>query len=651
MTETIGHSYRSWVEVDLGAFCFNLSQINKHIGKDVGILQVVKADAYGHGALEIASAALDCGVAMLGVANADEGAQLRIGGIGAPILILSPSESSEIPEIVKHSLIPSVSTLAFARDLARYGSKTKQSLPLHIEVDTGMGRGGMMHSEALKVIGKIATLPNIKISGIFTHLAVSEAKDDEHNLEQRLCFDKLLQDLAAAGLHIPVRHIANSGAILNFPDWNFSLVRPGLMSYGVHPDISLQALLPLRPVMSFKTRVLLVKTFPAGCTVGYGKTFITKKRTKIATIPVGYADGLSRLLSNNGEALVRGRRCPIIGRISMDMCMLDVSALPGCASGEEVVLLGAQGKESILADEVASKAQSISYEVLCALGKRAPRVFIRSGKASGMEPRLRRIFIPEEEKSLERMNNIIRRCLQARVQNSEMGDAIYSEMLETLFGKNDAPLELRQRLRYRVALSEFGKKEIVQDKRLADFYKVDIAIEYWKLFTEWRFMIGCAQNNEQLKALFQEKHCEYRWLLAQPQGELTSRDFQLLRATVGGKRARIVEAHAGERGWEVWCETDIEPAKLRKPIRISFTISTRKIKESKMFSVFLVYPTRGAQIIFDYSRLRIAAPREVSFFAGKNPYPEVARQAGKHITLTISDKDWIFPNSGVTFIW
>ncbi|MCF8053736.1 MAG: alanine racemase [Deltaproteobacteria bacterium] len=638
--------YRSWTEVNLGAFRHNFHQIKKLINGRANILQVVKADAYGHGAVEIASNALSCGATMLGVANADEGAQLRIGGISAPIVILSPSDEGEIPEIQLHSLIPSVSLFSFAQELSRRGKKSQSILPLHIEVDTGMGRGGIMCQEGLKVIKKIAALPNVFIEGIFTHLAVSETPD-ACNEEQFRLFNELVYALEKEGIIIPLKHIANSGAILNFPNFSLNLVRPGLMSYGVYPDESLKGKVKLQPVLSFKTLIILLKAFPAGSSIGYGRTFITKKKTTIATIPVGYADGLPRLLSNCGEVLVQGRRCPLVGRISMDMCTIDVSRLPQCAVGDEVVLLGSQGRASIDAEEIARHARTIGYEILCSLGKRAPRIFVKNGKTASVEPRLRRMFIPDEEKSLSRISKIIRQSLQVRTKSVEVGDAIYSEVLEMLFGRDDTPLELRENLRYRIKLSEFGKAELVNNASLKNFYKVTIKIEYQKSFSGSRFMVGCAQNSEQLKALFQEKSCEYRWLLDQPQGEITPQDFRLTRARVGGQEALVTSVKKNSRGLEVWCQVaEVQPP---KQTRLALEIITRKRKDANTFSVFLVYPTRGVEVTFDYSQTDITNPKEVCFFAGKSLYPNVNHQEGKRIEVAISE--WVFPNSGITFTW
>ncbi|MDI6741132.1 MAG: alanine racemase, partial [Smithella sp.] len=405
--------YRSWVEVNLDHFIANLKEIKRLIGPKTDFMPAIKADAYGHGAIEISRAALQSGAKMLGVANADEGVQLRISGIEAPIVILGPSTDAEIAPIIKYNLTPSLSDYAFAFKLNKALSKSGRKFPVHIEVDTGMGRGGAMHTEALDLVEKTSKLGHIRLEGIFSHLASSE-KLISDNDKQWLLFSNLLADIESAGIDIPVRHLDNSGAILNYPGFKLNMVRPGIMTYGIYPGPDTASKARLAPVMSFKTNVILLKTFPAGCGVGYNSTFVTSRPTRIATIPVGYGDGYAFILSNQGEALIRGKRAPIVGRVSMDMCTVDVTHIPECRTGDEVVLMGRQGRDFISADEIAAKAKTISYEVVCALGKRAPRVFIQKGEKQSIEPRLRRIFVPDEEKSISRIDNIIRHCLQTR---------------------------------------------------------------------------------------------------------------------------------------------------------------------------------------------------------------------------------------------
>ncbi|MEI6437082.1 MAG: alanine racemase, partial [Bacteroidota bacterium] len=282
--------YRSWVEVDLDNFISNLHEIKRLIGPQVDFMQIVKADAYGHGAIEISNAALKNGARMLGVANADEGVQLRISGIDAPIIILGPSTAAEIDEIIKYKLTPSVSDIFFAMQLQKTLEKSGHKLPVHVEIDTGMGRGGIIYSEALNLIRKISKLANIEIEGIFSHLAGSE-NIIPYNDRQWQLFSGLLDELKKLEINIPIRHLGNSGAILNYPEFQMDMVRPGLMTYGIYPSLDKEVKANLAPVMSFKTSIVLLKDFPKGYGIGYGSTYITNKETRVATIPVGYGDG------------------------------------------------------------------------------------------------------------------------------------------------------------------------------------------------------------------------------------------------------------------------------------------------------------------------------------------------------------------------
>ncbi|HNZ64878.1 MAG TPA: alanine racemase [Smithella sp.] len=640
--------YRSWVEVDLDNFIDNLREIKRLIGPKVDFMPTVKADAYGHGALEISSTALKNGARMLGVANADEGVQLRISGIEAPVVILGPSTTAEIEQIIKYNLTPSVSDSSFAKKLNNALIKSHHKLPVHIEVDTGMGRGGTMHTEALGFVLEISRLSNIILEGIFSHFASSE-KMISYNEQQWKSFSDLLADLEYRSINIPIRHIDNSGAVLNYPDFKLNMVRPGIMTYGIYPSPENESKARLAPVMSFKTTIVLIKDFPAGYGIGYNSTFVTTRPTRIATIPVGYGDGYPFILSNRGEALIRGWRAPIVGRISMDMCTIDVTHIPGCSVGDEVVLLGRQAKESISANEIADKAQTISYDVLCALGKRAPRVFLQKGKKEAVAPRLRRIFVPDEEKSISRIDNIIRHCLQTRARDEEMGNAIYYEMFETLFGKEDRRLELRSGFRYDIRIAKLPETQNAVPSR--KYLRVSTHIEYRKIIRDTIFMIGCASNHSQLAALFEDPRCEYRWLLSDGRHLSTERDFNVECVRIDHEDIPIIEKKKTKRGYEVWCGSETLKRKINKEVKLEIDISTKQAKDNKIFPVYLIYPVRGLEIKFDYANAGIKNVHEESFFAGKHPQPSVTGKKGKSIAVKISDREWIFPTSGVIFIW
>lgn len=643
--------YRSWVEIDLDNFRHNWDEIKRLVGPGVEVMQVVKADAYGHGAIEISKSALKNGASCLGVANADEGVQLRISGINAPIVILSPSTPSEIKEIIKYRLTPSVSDASFARALDSAVKTSKVPVPVHIEIDTGMGRGGTMHDEAHLLVETVKGLTNLEVRGVFSHLSSSEVTDETYNELQWKRFRDVVETLQLRDAAVPLYHIANSGGIMNFPRFHLDMVRPGIMTYGIYPGPQTAARAELRPVMTFKTTVVLLKDFPAGYGIGYSRSYVTERPTRVATIPVGYGDGYGFILSNQGEALIRGRRAPIIGRVSMDMCTVDVTGIEECKVGDEVVLMGTQGAEYISANEIAEKAGTISYEVLCVLGKRAPRVFINKGASAAVEPRLRRVFIPDEEKSIARIDSIIRSCFQSRAESADLGDAIYYEMFETLFGKENRQLELRTGFRYDISVSEFSPEEVRHNGMVRDYFKVTTHIEYRKNLRNSVFMIGCALTNQQLSALFEEERCEYRWLLNGMSTLVGENDFRVEGVRVDGMAIPIIEMTNTTRGYEVWCGGDLLREKLNREAKIEIEIVTKKYRSSNTFAVYLAYPTRGMEISFNYENTQLKNVREVSFFAGKNPYPEVRSEKGRSLTLKINDQDWVFPNSGVTFIW
>jgi alanine racemase len=650
MTSEETMQYRSWVEVDLGHFAANWRAIKKLLSPGVQVMQVVKADGYGHGAIEISNAALQNGAAYLGVANADEGVQLRVSGIIAPIVILSPATTPEIDQIIKYGLTPSISALGFALELQRRAHNAGMIAPVHVEVDTGMGRGGIPQKDSGAAIRRISVLPNLKLDGIFTHFSESEIISF-YNALQWEGFQEVLKKIEADGIHIPLRHISNSGAIVNYPQCSLDLVRPGLITYGIHPSAETVGKIELEPVMSFKTRIALVKEFPEGCGIGYGRTFITRKPTIIATIPVGYGDGLGWLLSNKGEALVRGKKVPIVGRISMDMCTLDVSSVPGCAIDDEVVLMGMQGDETITVEGIATKSHSISYEILCALGKRAPRVFCRDGATDRVEPRLRRIFIPGEERSITRIDGIIRSCFQARAKNDELGDAIYSEMFEILFGKEDHRLDLRDNFRYDVAFSEFSAADIEKKPERSRCFRVTTHIEYTKELRNAEFMIGCAFDEKQLAVLFENSRCEYRWLLNEEETSGKNIDFRVKGVRIDGEDIPLLKTETSANGLEEWFTADNLQKKINRLARVEIEIETRQNRDNRLFSAYIVYPTRGMRISFNYRKTGIRNVRDVSFFSGKRHNPETIRIPGESVTMAIPDDSWIFPTSGVTFFW
>lgn len=370
-----------WLEVNLDAIAHNVRIIRQVVGKNTQIIAVVKANAYGHGAVEVSETLLENGVTMLGVGVIEEGIVLREAGIKAPILICGLTMNDQIEPLVMYNLTATVCKLKTIQTLSRIASKNKKRARIHIKIDTGMGRLGIPSTDTLNFVKKISQMKNIEIEGIFTHFAASNEEDRNYTRKQFEKYRKALLELERERINIPLKHVANSAAILNSSSFHLNAVRPGIIIYGLFPWPETKRTVQLRPAAEFKTKIVFLKEVPAGKSIGYGRTYTTTKPTRIATLPLGYADGYSWLLSNNGEVLVRGERAPIIGEICMDLCIVDVTDIGGVQIGDEVVLWGKQGSRMIPVEEVAQKIGSIVYEVICMVDKeRVPRVFIKNGK-------------------------------------------------------------------------------------------------------------------------------------------------------------------------------------------------------------------------------------------------------------------------------
>uniref|UniRef100_A0A832I3Z2 Alanine racemase n=1 Tax=Eiseniibacteriota bacterium TaxID=2212470 RepID=A0A832I3Z2_UNCEI len=371
----------TWVEVDLDRFASNLRAIASRVGPACGILLVVKADAYGHGAVEIARAAEAEGVGHFGVATLHEGIQLREAGCRLPVTVLSPLLPSEIEEAVAHGLDPTVCDLDFARALSEASARVGRALRCHVEVDTGMGRIGVRETEAEDFIASLVALPGLRLASVYTHFPDADAEDLAFSRDQVRRFAALLARLAARGIRPPRVHASNSAGTVNLPEARFDAVRVGLVAYGHQPPHA-RAPLDLQPVMSFKSRLVQVRDLPAGAPVSYGRTWIAPRPVRIGVVPVGYGHGYSWLLSNRGEMLVRGRRVPIVGRVTMDLTMVDLEGAREAAVGDEVVLFGATGAEgpALPLEEVARWSETLPYEVMCTIGKRVTRIYVRGGR-------------------------------------------------------------------------------------------------------------------------------------------------------------------------------------------------------------------------------------------------------------------------------
>lgn len=374
---------RTWAEVDLDAIAHNMREIRKITAPQAQIMAVVKADAYGHGFLEVTKTLLENGADRLAVAIPEEGKQLRKRGINVPVLLLSATMEDDIEEIIDLDLTANVFSYEFAEIISNVAAKKKKTANIHIKLDTGMSRIGFVisedNTEVIDEILRISKLPYINIEGLFSHFSTSDEADTSYTRLQFERFISVADALEKRGLHIPIKHICNSAGIMMYPEMHLDMVRPGVILYGMYPSDEVdKSKLNLIPAMTLKSRITYVKEVEAGRGVSYGKEYITDKKTKIATVPVGYADGYLRKIAKHGEMIVKGVKVPIIGRICMDQCMIDVTAVHNIERGDEAIIFG---REGITIDDVAKWCDTINYEVSCMISKRIPRIYTKDGKA------------------------------------------------------------------------------------------------------------------------------------------------------------------------------------------------------------------------------------------------------------------------------
>jgi len=374
-TNPISPLYNAWAEIDLGAIKHNISELRKKLGKGPQILVVIKADAYGHGLKEVSRLVLDNGITWLGVTSITEAMELRRLHPHARILIISAGMYAHSYLIVKHNLTPIVCSREMVNLLNDAGKRAGKKVKAHIKIDTGMGRLGIWHKNALPFIEYIHKLPYIEIEGICSHFASagSNKMDMKFTKDQLSAFINVINKAETAGIHIPLRHIANSGGILVLNNSYLNFVRSGISVYGLLPSPEFSSNIELLPALSLKSRVAFIKDVLPGRTISYGCTYKIEKKTRIATVPIGYSNGYCRSLSNKASVLIRGEYAPVVGIITMDQIMIDTGNIQGVSVGDEVTLIGKQGEKIITASQVAQWAETISYEVLCKLN--VPRVY------------------------------------------------------------------------------------------------------------------------------------------------------------------------------------------------------------------------------------------------------------------------------------
>lgn len=376
---------RIQADIDLDAFAFNLESIKNNLKEDTKIITVLKADGYGHGALPLAREAVkDPRVWGVAVATVEEAEELRKGGIRKPLLILGYTYEENYEQIAREEFRPAVFKLSMARKLSQAAVKNNTVVNVHIKIDTGMSRIGYRDLEtAVPEIMEISRLPGIRIEGLFTHFARADEKKTDPAYVQFRKFQEFQKALEAQGLEIPICHCSNSAGIIRMPEANLNAVRAGVILYGLYPseDVDKEPV-PLKPVMELKSHIAYIKTVEAGVQISYGGTFTTQRETRVATIPVGYADGYARGLSNKGSVLIRGKRAPILGRVCMDQFMVDVTDIPQAQELDEVVLLGRSGDEQITMEELGELSGRFNYEFACCISKRVPRIYFKGGQVT-----------------------------------------------------------------------------------------------------------------------------------------------------------------------------------------------------------------------------------------------------------------------------
>ena len=365
----------SVLHINLQTYRHNLRALRSLIPNDTGIIAVIKSNGYGLGAVELAKRALEEGVAVLAVAHVVEGEELREQFPDIPILVMVQPLQEELTLAVKADLTLTLSDLILAEKLGDVARKLNKVVPVHCEIDTGMGRQGFSIDEAPKSLLKITRISNIDIQALYTHFPGADSPNDNFTANQIKVFNNLINDLSKDGIPFEYIHAANSAAVLMQEGCAFDYIRPGIITYGVWPDNKPDESVGIKPIMEWKTKIVLIRDLPGGVSISYGRTFRTGKPTKIAVLPVGYADGYPRILSNNSDVLIRGVRCPIRGTITMNETMVDITHLPETNVGETVTLIGTDAHETVSVEELAEKAQTIGYEILTGIGEYIPREY------------------------------------------------------------------------------------------------------------------------------------------------------------------------------------------------------------------------------------------------------------------------------------
>ena len=623
---------RSWVEIDLDAFRHNLKALKSFLKPEQGFIQIVKADAYGHGAWEIAQAALKEGATALGVANLEEGKLLRIEGCKAPILILSPSLIDEIPGILEYKLIPTVNDFSFAQALISICAKQKVKCPISLKFDSGMHRSGILEKDFAELWYFCKNAAELEVKSFFSHFASSES-DLKFSEAQEKRFKQVIDKYKVEADWI---HIANSSALINGLGSSGNLCRLGILSYGVYTHPSQKEKIELKPVMTFKSTVIQIKEIPKGATVGYNQTWKAQRKTRYAVIPVGYADGYDFLLSNKGKVLIEGIICPVIGKVSMDMICVDLTDAPEIQCGAEVILLG-NGNNDIRVENLVSLYNGSSYELLCQVGRRAKRYYYEKGRLVTAAPLSRRDFVSSDYPN-SKLNQIIQSAIAQRINSEEMSELIFREILRVFFYNQDRDIRYRKNFRHHILFIESLDK---------DYWKAETTLSFSKTLQRDFFLVACANSDKALKDYFKRNDVEYRWLM-DGNFQLNPTAFQLSSVKVNGLEL-TTRINFKAEAMEIRCSHPELKKLIGQEVRFEINTLTLYPKASHQLSVFITELTHGVQISFSYPET-LKQIECVPFFAGQNKYPKITTSKNT-ISVTTKSEEWVFPQSGVVFAY
>jgi len=635
---------RSWTEVNLDSFVSNLNELKRFIPPGVSFMQIVKADAYGHGAYEIAKLALECGATSLGVANVQEGVLLRYRGITAPILILSPAHSSEINLLLENDLTVSVSNLSFAISLSQEAVRQKKMALIHLNIDTGMGRSGFRLDEAIPAYNTISKLSGVEIEGIFSHFASAES-DEKFTKHQQARFRAYINELSCKPRWI---HLANSSGSIVTEHHHENLVRLGLLSFGVYATESQKRLLKLKPVMSFKTRISQIKMIKRDESVGYNRVYVSSKDSRYAILPVGYADGYDFQLSQKGSVSISNTLCPVIGKISMDMTTVDLENIPNVAIGDEVLLIGE--KKNLHVEELSNLYNGSAYELLCQIGRRAKRYYIKNGKTVSSSPLLRREFVSSDY-SDEKLSGVIETAIEQRIQSKEIAGLIYKDVLENFFSEKDRDISYRSNFEHSLSFVPFQETEALSkhENELLNqnYYKIETTLQFRKIVSATHFLVVCANNENSLKKYFNRDDTEYRWLLDENL-KISEQYFQ-----VTSVRIDEIELQQSLRLNNGCLEIECSSAELENLMsrEAQFSISTRTWypKNLHQLSVYINQPTKGVSITMIHNGL-LDGIEAIPIFSGRSKFP-IVEKLETGMKISSKHEEWVFPTSGVVFAY